>query len=127
MDSFIVINDASRGHRSEPILRPGYQWKQRLAFRSKLTMHTAFERRDNTEPAAITSLAASKDNRTVFVGDARGRVFSWSVSDTLKGGLTDHWIKDDLVDVCSNDACAAKFTFAERRHHCRNCGQVFLC
>ena len=48
--------------------------------RAKLTMHTAFERTDNTEPAAVTALAMSKDHRTLYVGDDRGRVFSWVVS-----------------------------------------------
>ena len=84
-------------------------------------MHTAFERNDNTEPAAITALAISKDNKTVFVGDARGRVFSWSVSEGR--GVSDHWVKDELVESCTN--CGTKFTFSERRHHCRNCGHVF--
>ena len=31
-----------------------------LVFRAKLTQHTAFERADNTEPAAVTALAVSK-------------------------------------------------------------------
>ena len=31
-----------------------------LVFRAKLTQHTAFERADNTEPAAVTALALSK-------------------------------------------------------------------
>ena len=29
-------------------------------FRSKLTMHTAFERKDNKDPAAVTAIALSK-------------------------------------------------------------------
>ena len=32
-------------------------------FRAKLTQHTAFERADNTEPAAVTALAVSKYER----------------------------------------------------------------
>ena len=55
-------------------------WSKQLVFRAKLTMHTAFERPDNVEPAAITALAVSKDHRIVYVGDERGRVFSWTVS-----------------------------------------------
>ena len=31
-----------------------------LVFRAKLTQHTAFERTDNTEPAAVTALAVSR-------------------------------------------------------------------
>lgn len=39
---------------------PGYRWERQLVFRSKLTMHTAFDRKDNAHPAEITSLAISK-------------------------------------------------------------------
>ena len=35
-----------------------------LVFRAKLTQHTAFERTDNTEPAAVTALAISKWDHT---------------------------------------------------------------
>ena len=43
-------------------------------------MHTAFERKDNAEPAAVTALSVSRDHRTVYVGDEKGRVWSWAVS-----------------------------------------------
>ena len=39
---------------------PGMKWECQLVFRSKLTMHTAYDRRDNTEPASVTALAISK-------------------------------------------------------------------
>ena len=35
---------------------------------------------DNNEPASVTALAVSRDHKTVYVGDDRGRVFSWMVS-----------------------------------------------
>jgi len=41
-------------------LRDGFQWQKQLVFRSKLTMHTAFERKDNKDPAAVTALAVSR-------------------------------------------------------------------
>ena len=41
-------------------LRDGFKWQRQLVFRSKLTMHTAFERKDNKEPAAVTALAVSR-------------------------------------------------------------------
>ena len=31
-------------------------------------MHTAYDRKDNSEPASITALAVSKDHRTLYVG-----------------------------------------------------------
>ncbi|PSN33430.1 hypothetical protein C0J52_26938 [Blattella germanica] len=105
------------------ILREGFKWQRQLVFRSKLTMHTAYDRKDNAEPASITALAVSRDHRTVYVGDTRGRVFSWSVSDQPGRAVADHWLKDEGADTCVG--CGVRFTLYERRHHCRNCGQVF--
>uniref|UniRef100_A0A8K9UQS2 WD repeat and FYVE domain containing 3 n=1 Tax=Oncorhynchus mykiss TaxID=8022 RepID=A0A8K9UQS2_ONCMY len=116
-------------HPPHPIARPynqlraGYRWERQLVFRSKLTMHTAFNRKDNAHPAEITSLAISKDHSKILVGDGRGRVFSWSVSDQPGRSAADHWVKDEVVDSCSG--CTVRFSLTERRHHCRNCGQLF--
>uniref|UniRef100_A0A3B3CMY5 FYVE-type domain-containing protein n=1 Tax=Oryzias melastigma TaxID=30732 RepID=A0A3B3CMY5_ORYME len=104
-------------------LRAGYRWERQLVFRSKLTMHTAFDRKDNAHPAEISSLAISKDHSKILVGDGRGRVFSWSVSEQPGRSAADHWVKDELVDSCSG--CTVRFSLTERRHHCRNCGQLF--
>ncbi|CAL9708759.1 unnamed protein product [Knipowitschia caucasica] len=104
-------------------LRAGYRWERQLVFRSKLTMHTAFDRKDNGHPAEITALAISKDHSKVLVGDGRGRVFSWSVSEQPGRSAADHWVKDEGVDSCSG--CTVRFSLTERRHHCRNCGQLF--
>ncbi|XP_072570551.1 WD repeat and FYVE domain-containing protein 3 isoform X3 [Paramormyrops kingsleyae] len=104
-------------------LRPGCRWERQLVFRSKLTMHTAFDRKDNAHPAEITALAISKDHSKILVGDGRGRVFSWSVSDQPGRSAADHWVKDEVVDSCSG--CTVRFSLTERRHHCRNCGQLF--
>jgi hypothetical protein len=41
-------------------LRDGFRWQRQLVFKSKLTMHTAFERKDNKDPAAVTAVAVSK-------------------------------------------------------------------
>lgn len=78
----------------------GFKWQRQLVFRSKLTMHTAYDRKDNTEPASITALAVSKDHKTLYVGDARGRVFSWSVTEQPNRGMADHWLKDEGADQC---------------------------
>jgi hypothetical protein len=108
-----------------PTMRPGdgYMWSRQLVFRAKLTMHTAFERADNAEPAAVTALAMSKDHRTLYVGDERGRVFSWVVSNKPGKGFVDHWVRDDTTDSCQD--CKVRFTIYERRHHCRNCGRLY--
>jgi len=38
----------------------GFKWQRQLVFRSKLTMHTAFERKDNKDPAAVTAVNISR-------------------------------------------------------------------
>ncbi|XP_050083063.1 WD repeat and FYVE domain-containing protein 3 isoform X2 [Anopheles aquasalis] len=54
-------------------------WIRQLVLRVDLTMNTAYDRKTNAEPASITALAISKDHQWVYVGDARGRVFAWTV------------------------------------------------
>ncbi|XP_055626947.1 WD repeat and FYVE domain-containing protein 3 isoform X3 [Toxorhynchites rutilus septentrionalis] len=98
-------------------------WNRQLIFRSKLTMHTAYDRKDNTEPASITSLAISNDHRTVFVGDARGRIFSWNTADQPGKVVTNNWIRDGSSDHCVG--CHVRYSRYERRNICRNCGQEF--
>lgn len=36
-----------------------------------------------------------------------------------------HWLKDEQVSECGILACRKKFSFFERRHHCRRCGGIF--
>lgn len=62
-DSFVVITEAdTKPKRMNPqnILRDGFKWQRQLVFRSKLTMHTAYDRKDNAEPASIAALAVSR-------------------------------------------------------------------
>ncbi|TGZ69892.1 hypothetical protein CRM22_003482 [Opisthorchis felineus] len=101
-------------------------WTRELAPRGKLTMHTAYGRSDNQQPASITALAISRDHRSVLVGDSRGRVHAWSVpSEAGRGGMTDQWVRDEDVTNCAADTCSVRFSLTERKHHCRNCGKVF--
>ncbi|KAL1791400.1 WD repeat and FYVE domain-containing protein 3 isoform X1 [Sigmodon hispidus] len=140
-DGFIFVNYSegqTRTHLQGPLahshpnpiearnysrLKPGYRWERQLVFRSKLTMHTAFDRKDNAHPAEVTALGVSKDHSRIVVGDSRGRVFSWSVSEQPGRSAADHWVKDEGGDSCSG--CSVRFSLTERRHHCRNCGQLF--
>lgn len=46
----------------------GFKWQRQLVFRSKLTMHTAYDRKDNAEPASITALTVSKDHKVLYIG-----------------------------------------------------------
>lgn len=34
------------------------------------------------------------------------------------------WVPDDFTDTCMMDDCVSKFTFVNRRHHCRYCGRL---
>ncbi|XP_047001362.1 WD repeat and FYVE domain-containing protein 3 [Schistocerca americana] len=123
VDTSCVPNNRIRRRNPQNVLREGFRWQRQLVFRSKLTMHTAYDRKDNAEPASVTALAVSRDHRAVFVGDARGRVFSWSVSDQPGRTVADHWVKDEGTDTCAG--CGVRFTLYERRHHCRSCGGLY--
>lgn len=57
----------------------GIKWRRRLVFRGKLTMHTAYDRRDNASPASVTCVAAARNGRGLAVGDARGRVSRYNI------------------------------------------------
>eukprot|EP01103_Thecamoeba_quadrilineata_P013550 TRINITY_DN3796_c0_g1_i2.p1 TRINITY_DN3796_c0_g1~~TRINITY_DN3796_c0_g1_i2.p1 ORF type:complete len:262 (+),score=28.21 TRINITY_DN3796_c0_g1_i2:27-788(+) len=37
--------------------------------------------------------------------------------------LRPDWVPDSSAKQCNN--CSSEFTFANRRHHCRKCGQIF--
>lgn len=62
-DSFVMVTEVDTKPRKinpQNILRDGFKWQRQLVFRSKLTMHTAYDRKDNAEPASITALAVSR-------------------------------------------------------------------
>ena len=59
----------------------------------------------------------------MLVGDTRGRVHSWSVTDVSGRSVADHWLRDDTAETCTKYRVRSSLT--ERRHHCRNCGHVF--
>ncbi|XP_050561954.1 WD repeat and FYVE domain-containing protein 3 isoform X1 [Spodoptera frugiperda] len=140
-DSFVVVSAPASPASPAPAqkqaakiqpatvdIESGMKWIRRLVLRGKLTMHTAYERRDNACPASVTAVAAARSGRGLAVGDARGRIFRWSAPDMssaagAKGGPADHWIRDDTAPYCTQ--CQVRFTALERRHHCRECGAVF--
>ncbi|CAI5448055.1 unnamed protein product [Caenorhabditis angaria] len=92
-----------------------------LVQRTALTMHTAFNRPDNIHPAPITAIAPSRDHKCLYIGDGIGRVWCWQSGEG--GGRADHWVQDVTRQRC--DDCEHKFSLADRKHHCRNCGQIF--
>lgn len=86
-------------------------------------MHTSYDRKDNSEPASVTAISVSKDHKTIYVGDSRGRIFSWVCTEMPGKQRADHWLKEDVIEQCKS--CHTRFSFSERKHHCRDCGQVF--
>ncbi|GMS95762.1 hypothetical protein PENTCL1PPCAC_17937, partial [Pristionchus entomophagus] len=93
-----------------------------LVHRASLTTHTAFSRSDNPLPAPITAILPSKDHKSLFIGDGVGRVWQWTMGEEI-GGRSDHWIQDLARQRCTQ--CQHNFSIADRKHHCRNCGQIF--
>ena len=72
-------------------------WQRTLVERgTRLTLHTSIHRADNPEPGAITALTISRDYKKLFVGDANGRVWQWTVPETM-GGRTDRWVNTKKV------------------------------
>ncbi|XP_058056243.1 WD repeat and FYVE domain-containing protein 3 [Anopheles bellator] len=59
------------------------RWNRKLLLRKELTTHTAYDRKNNSEPASVTALAISKDHQCVYIGDARGRIFAWTVTESV--------------------------------------------
>ena len=129
-EEFVLIDSNQFGaslkkntSENEFILKEGFKWQRELIFRSKLTMHTSFDRKDNSDPASVTALSISKDNKTIYVGDSRGRVYTWVC--TPHPGRADHWVRDEVVESCKNKKCNVKFSINVRKHHCRDCGGIF--
>jgi hypothetical protein len=102
----------------------GYTWSRQLVFRAKLTMHTAFERSDNSEPAAVTALAVSKDHRNLYVGDDRGRVFSWQVSN--KPGKGDHYELLYFFQCCGSGSVGSGYVFGPSGSGSRSFSQRWI-
>ncbi|XP_010779437.1 WD repeat and FYVE domain-containing protein 3-like [Notothenia coriiceps] len=80
------LHPSSMDPRAFNQLRTGYRWERQLVFRSKLTMHTAFDRKDNAQPAEITSLAISKDHSKI-PGGGRARSGLQLVGERAAGPL----------------------------------------
>lgn len=70
----------------------------------------------------VTALAFTDDAHRLYVGHESGKVFSWGIPDTT-GKVAEHWVRDSATTHCMG--CDVRFTFSERRHHCRNCGKLY--
>ncbi len=51
------------------------------------------------ESPSITCVSLSNDQRRLFSGDARGRVFAWCLPDA-SGKTNEHWLKDSVTAAC---------------------------
>ena len=54
-------------------------------------------------------MVVSTEQKRLYVGDALGRVFAWSLPDADEK----HWVKDSTVDTCM--ACGLRFALVERK------------
>ena len=72
----------------------------------------------------MTAVRFSADHYKLYVGDVKGRVYQWLQPDST-GKANEHWVKDSMASSCMGEGCTVRFSFSERRHHCRNCGRVF--
>lgn len=71
---FVAHRDQERSSpRNASKLLPNHAWRRELYLRTLLS-----RRNGKAAPLAVTSLAISKDHKTIFVGDAGGRITSWS-------------------------------------------------
>ncbi|XP_055601256.1 WD repeat and FYVE domain-containing protein 3 [Uranotaenia lowii] len=123
LDRIETIDSQLTNHDNTHKTKKTFRWHRQLIFRTKLTMHTAYDRKDNVEPASITALTISADHRTVFVGDARGRIYAWIVADQPGRVITNQTTNETSSDQCIG--CKMRFHRNERRNTCRNCGQEF--
>lgn len=68
---------SQRSHTQQTCkLLPNHRWARQLYLR---TLLTRCDGRGNWPSAPVTTLTISKDHRTIYAGDASGKVFVWSI------------------------------------------------
>lgn len=75
----------------------------------------------SAHPSPISAVCIDNLAGKIYTGDQQGYVLAWTRPD-VAGRSNDHWVKDSHVASCME--CKVRFTFSERRHHCRKCGRV---
>ena len=80
--------------------------------------------KDGHALSRVTCLRFTPDATKLFAGHANGNVYSWGLANQ-SGKVAEHWIRDNQANLCMGASCSVKFSFSERKHHCRKCGKVF--
>lgn len=96
-------------------------------------------RKERTQSSSVAAIIATQGTPTPFLASSSsaGNLHSPSIASNMEvdddnepeklltadGFEVPPWAPDDSSNVCLG--CQAKFTATNRRHHCRNCGQLF--
>jgi len=77
---------------------------------------------------ALAQMTSPFEDRSTFAGGAMGDVppgarlhEGAAPSPNLLGNA--EWVRDNVVTCCAR--CSSEFQLSLRRHHCRQCGQIF--
>lgn len=113
--------DARKSEYHDQKLKPGFKWSRHLILENELSL---------IDKAAISSIAVSKDNRTLFVGDVKGRLSSFVVGNIN----TPQSQSPNIITKSSSDLnlsnckqCSSQFNNQElKKVQCLNCSK-YVC
>ena len=101
----------------------GFKWSRQLILEKELSL---------SDKVAISSIAVSKDNRTLYVGDVRGRLSSFVVGNTTNTPQSQSQSPKVVPkspsgpDAFSCKQCSNQFGAQDRKVQCLNCSR-YVC
>jgi len=116
----LIDSSISLGYNDQK-LKPGYKWSRQLILENELCL---------ADKVAVSSIAVSKDNRTLFYGDVRGRLGSFVVANIAHTPQSQAQspliIKQSSTDQFDCKKCSTKFTEQNTKVQCLNCSR-YVC